>query len=128
MMTIDLSSLAAELEQARADAFVAGDPDAIARFLDEELIYIHSNGGADTKASLLALIRDGVLRYKAITPSIEQVSAIGPDGFVLAGILDTHAQIGDATKVLRGRYMATWRKTAGDEWKLIALQGAAAVA
>ena len=126
-MSINLSDLAVELEQARAAAFVAGDVDAMAAFLDDELVYIHSNGGADTKASLLALIGDGVLRYKAITPAIEQVSAIGSDGFLLAGILDTHAQIGDATKVLRGRYTATWRKV-GADWKLIGLQGSSAVA
>lgn len=127
-MATDLSGLATALEQARAAAFVAGDAAAISDLLDDELVYIHSNGAADTKASLLALIGDGTLRYLAITPSIEQVIAIGSAGFVAAGILDTRAQLGDAAKILRGRYVVTWRQATGGGWKLIALQGAAAVA
>ena len=126
-MATDLSTRAKDLEAARTAAFVSGDVEAMAGFLDDDLVYIHSNGGLDTKSSLLGLIGGGVLRYKAITPAIEQVSAIGTEGLVAAGILETHAQIGDETKVLRGRYLATWRKNAAGDWKLLALQGSAGV-
>lgn len=118
-----LISLAVTLERERCGAFVAGDIDRIKRLLDAELRYTHSNGVVDTKESLVALLDSGSIRYANITPDVQHVVAIGPDGFVISGILETHVIVAGAEKLLKGRYTAAWRCGADGSWRLVALQG-----
>ena len=47
------------LEDRRYAAMLAGDADGIADLLHDELIYMHSIGGADSKDSYLRTLRDG---------------------------------------------------------------------
>lgn len=114
-------------EHRRCGAFVAGDMDAIAALLDDELRYTHSNGSVDTKASLLSLLASGAVRYEAISPKVEHVVLIGDDGVVLSGVLTTHAVLGEQVKELVGRYTAVWRAGSDSVWRLVALQGSNAV-
>lgn len=119
---------ARSMEHLRCAAFVSGDLTAIAELLDEELRYIHSNGVADTKATLLSMLSTGAVRYKHISPDIQHAVPIGDCGAVLTGILTTHAILGTETRELVGRYTSVWRKGTDAAWRLVSLQGSTMVA
>ena len=53
----------AELERRRFDAQIAKDTAALADILADDLIYTHSNGHQDDKASYLASVVSGQSRY-----------------------------------------------------------------
>lgn len=53
----------AQLERRRFDAQVARDTTALADILADDLIYTHSNGHQDSKASYLASVASGQSRY-----------------------------------------------------------------
>ena len=63
--------LAAQKE--RLQAMVRSDLDALGRLLPDDLTYTHASGVADTKASLLASIAAGKLKYKAFDPGQPRV-------------------------------------------------------
>lgn len=47
----------------RIRALVAADADALERVLDDELVYVHSNAHTEGKASFLAGLRAGRVKY-----------------------------------------------------------------
>jgi ketosteroid isomerase-like protein len=68
-------------EKARTAAMVKGDLDALNKLLADDLSYVHASGSTDTKATFLASIRAGDLRYisfhsKAIQTRVLGTSAI----------------------------------------------------
>jgi Domain of unknown function (DUF4440) len=66
-----------EAQKERLQAMVRGDVDALARLLPDDLTYTHASGVADTKASLLASIAAGKLKYKAFDPGQPRVRIYG---------------------------------------------------
>jgi hypothetical protein len=67
--------LAAQKE--RLQAMVRSDLDALGRLLPDDLTYTHASGVADTKASLLASIAAGKLKYKSFDPGQPRVRIYG---------------------------------------------------
>jgi len=67
--------LAAQKE--RLQAMVRSDLDALGRLLPDDLTYTHASGVADTKASLLASIAAGKLKYKSFDPGQPRVRVYG---------------------------------------------------
>jgi len=67
--------LAAQKE--RMQAMVRGDVEALGRLLPDDLTYTHASGVVDTKASLLASIKSGKLKYKSIDPGQPRVRVYG---------------------------------------------------
>jgi len=61
-----LAALAQAIEDRRVACLLAGDFDAVAGMLGEGLIYGHSTGLVDDKASLLASYRSGKVQYRAV--------------------------------------------------------------
>lgn len=53
----------AQLERRRFDAQIARDTTALADILADDLLYTHSNGHQDGKASYLASVASGQSRY-----------------------------------------------------------------
>ena len=56
----------AALEDARYTAMLKGDVATLERLLHPVLVYMHSSGVADSKASYISGLRDGVLNYQHI--------------------------------------------------------------
>ena len=71
----DAAVLAAQKE--RMQAMVRGDVEALGRLLPDDLTYTHASGVIDTKASLLASIKSGKLKYKSIDPGQPHVRVYG---------------------------------------------------
>ena len=53
-------------ERAWADGIVRADLSALEKLLAEDLVYTHSNGDRDSKASYLDRIRSGQLKYRKV--------------------------------------------------------------
>ncbi len=118
----DIAALEA-LEDRRYAAMLAADAATLEELLHDELLYMHSTGGADTKASYLAGLRDRVFAYKKITRDDQTVRVHGDIGMVF-----NHMQ---ADVVIRGnlhhldnRLLAVWSRDGG-QWRLIGLQSGA---
>ena len=56
----------AALEDARYTAMLKGDVATLERLLHPVLVYMHSSGVADSKASYISGLRDGVWNYQHI--------------------------------------------------------------
>jgi ketosteroid isomerase-like protein len=111
------------LEEARLAATRAGDVDALAALLDDDLLYVHSTGNGDTKASYLAGLRSGHVVYEALEASERRIVAKVATAAVFY-VMKARVRIGAETRHLDTRVLAVWgRVDAG--WKLVALSSAA---
>jgi ketosteroid isomerase-like protein len=121
-MTDDLLMQMQGLEDYRIRLTLAGDFDALADVLSDNLAYGHSTGALDTKTSMLKLLREGTVEYVSITSALDVANRIGSGVFLVSGLLTTRVKVLGQPKELSGRYMAVWCQD-GDQWKLEALQG-----
>src|SRR5258706_9537054 len=64
-------------QAARIAAVVGQDVNRLGTILDETLIYGHTTGATDTKASYLDRVRTGSLRYLKIVPQDMKVNVYG---------------------------------------------------
>jgi len=110
------------LEENRIALTVTGDFDGLERCLSDNLAYGHSTGTLDTKASMLKLLREGIVEYVSIVSELDVASRLAPDVVLASGLLTTKVKVVGQLKELSGRYMVVWRQHKGG-WKLEALQG-----
>jgi hypothetical protein len=112
--------LAAQKE--RLQAMVRSDLDALGRLLPDDLTYTHASGVADTKASLLASIAAGKLKYKAFDPGQPRVRIYGSTA-VLTGTATVQvdsATIGPAPFQIL--YTDVYVKKGDGRWQAVAWQ------
>jgi hypothetical protein len=69
-------------EDARCAAQVGGDFAALERFYDDELVYHHTTGAIDGKASFIELQRSGTVRFHRINRHEARVRVYGPVAIV----------------------------------------------
>lgn len=69
-------------DDARVAAMISADPARLAAVFSDELLYVHSNGKADTKASFTATLTSGKSKYNAITYEQRDFREVAP-GLVL---------------------------------------------
>ena len=67
------------LEDKRYAAMCGGDFAALEAMLDDELLYTHSSGLTDTKATWLASLRSGKTKYKSTACSDRKVRLVGSE-------------------------------------------------
>lgn len=67
-----------EIEQRRRAALVAGDVEQLAALLSDALVHVHASGTVDDKASFLAKVADGRLRFVEVVRESARVCAEGP--------------------------------------------------
>jgi hypothetical protein len=113
------------LERARFSAMIAGDLDSLSALLDNELIYVHSSGQADSKNAYLRSLQQGQIAYE----NIEVLGDRHWDGegcFVIMQSILARMRVGAGAEPIERRLTITsvWRQTSG-EWRLIALQSTA---
>jgi len=88
--------------------------------LHDELLYIHSSGLTDTKATWLASLRSGKTKYKSATCSDRKVRLAG-DTALVTGRAAIEAEINGQPRSLRLVFLNAWTKT-HEGWKFIAWQ------
>ena len=112
-----------ELEQLRIELLVSQDLDRLVDLLHDDLLYTHSIGFRDSKDTLLASLRGGVLRYHAIEQSVDQVVAV-PGAVTIIGT--QRMELTGGGRRMNGASLtnALWISHGG-RWRLRAFQGTA---
>ncbi len=108
-------------EDARFAAMVAADPDAMRRWLADDLGYVHSTGRVENRKQLIDAIVGGQLRYLSIEPSERRVNLQGPTAAIVQGIVRIQVRDGDQAVDFPARYLAVYGLEDG-AWRLRAWQ------
>jgi hypothetical protein len=110
------------LESERIRRMIGRDCEGLARVLCDSLMYGHSNGIVDDKASLLRSIADNLVQYVRIESRLDHIVWISPRAAAISGWLTTDVILKQQSKSVSGRYLAIWVQ-AQEHWQLQALQG-----
>jgi len=110
----------ARLEDQRYAAMLDKDVATLERLLHPDLVYMHSSGVADSKASYIAGVRDRVWDYSTIARSEATVRLHGALALVF-NRLKIDLSVRGVAKSLDNRALAVWVADEG-AWRLIALQ------
>jgi ketosteroid isomerase-like protein len=118
----DIKALEA-LEDRRQAAMLAGDLDTLGEILHDELTYVHSTGGIDTKEIYIEGLRSGTFVYKQLTRDDQTIRVHGDTGMVFYHMV-ADVEIRGNMRRLDNRLLAVWARDGG-EWRLIGLQSGA---
>jgi ketosteroid isomerase-like protein len=108
------------LETRRYTAMTSNDLPALAALLHDEMVYTHSSGVVDSKASYLEALRSGRTRYLSVEQRAQQVKLIG-EVAILIGASHIEVDVESARKSLDLRSLAVWTATPTG-WQFIAWQ------
>ena len=107
-----------DAERERIGAMVTADGAWLERVLHEELVFTHSNGLVDTRASLIANLTDGRVDYRSIEPRNREVRIL-EDTAILSAKVRIVVHVDGRRLVLDSAYTAVYIRD-GDRWRLAA--------
>jgi ketosteroid isomerase-like protein len=107
------------LEQHWEDALTKSDTSALSGLYDDTLIYTHSNGKVDTKASYIKSIESGATRYLSMKRDDIKVTVYDKSAVVTCHWQVRVAPRGGNTTDMNARYLHVYVRQA-DGWKLVA--------
>ena len=116
------TALVLALEERRRQALLAGDLPALQDLLADDLVYVHSTGACDGKASYLAKLSGGSLKYLELNFSelhvqpLQQVAVVNGR---MAAVVSKDGQ----RKNVASLFMTVWACGADGTWHLRAHQG-----
>ena len=113
-------SLIKQLEDQRYAAMCAADAATLDKLLADSLVYTHSYGGADSKASYLEGIRAKRWIYRKIERPKENIQVYG-DCVVVTGQVRIELLSEGKPKTLNSAYTDVWIKGAKG-WQMVAWQ------
>jgi ketosteroid isomerase-like protein len=96
------------------------DAKTLEELLADSLVYTHSYGGADSKASYLDGIRSKKWQYRAVERPIEDIQVHG-DCAVVTGQVRIELLSDGKPKKLNSRFTNVWVK-GGQGWQMVAWQ------
>jgi len=108
------------LEDRRFVAMIARDLAALEKLTHEQLLYTHSSGLTDTKASWLESIKAGKAKYKSVDCSERKVRFLGEVALV-NGKAAIEVDVNGQPKSLRLAFLNAWARTPKG-WKFVAWQ------
>ena len=108
------------LEDERFGAMVARDFPRLQLLVHDELMYTHSSGVVDGKATWLDSMKSGRVKYKKAQCSERKVRLYG-DTALITGRAHIEAEIGGEPKTLKLLFLNAWTKTP-QGWKFVAWQ------
>ena len=111
----------ATAEQSRQRALVAGDADALAAVLSDELQYLHPRGLAETKAEQVAALRERRVAYTRYDVRDLKVRLLGTDAAVATGEFAQRKLANGEWREGTLRFHAAWRREAAG-WRLFSFQ------
>ena len=109
------------LQGLRHRAMLDADPSALDLLLDESLSYTHSDASRDDKASYLAKVRNGDMRYTGLTTSEDEVRVLAPDCVCVLGRMKLSGDLFGVAKQVDNRFAAVWIRRGG-KWRLAVFQ------
>ena len=107
-------------EDQRFGAMIARDFAALDKLVHDELLYTHSSGVTDTKASWIDSMKSGRVKYKSASCTDRQVRLFG-DVALVRGRAAIEVDIGGQPKSLRLLFLNAWTRTP-QGWKFAAWQ------
>lgn len=114
---VDLGILE-EADDARYEATLAADLDTLGRLLHEDLVYGHSTGSVDSKASYLNAIESGGLIYHRLDRRNRRVMKRGATALIFC-TLTMDVTVNGALRHLTNKTLSVWEKS-GLGWQLLA--------
>lgn len=111
------------LEARRYAAMTGNDFEALAALLHDDLVYTHSSGVVDSKASYIDALRSGRTRYLEVVQGAQQVRMIGEVALVI-GESHIEVEVRGQHKSLDLRSLCAWTATPAG-WQFIAWQSCA---
>ena len=108
------------LESRRYRAMCEADAKTLEELLGDSLVYTHSYGGADSKASYLDGIRSKKWKYQAVERPIEDIQVHG-DCAVVTGQVKIELLSDGKPKKLNSRFTNVWVK-GRQGWQMVAWQ------
>jgi ketosteroid isomerase-like protein len=108
------------LEDQRFAAMIDRDFARLADMVHDQLLYTHSSGVTDTKASWLQSMQSGRVKYKKADCGERKVRVFG-DTALITGRAAIDAEIGGQAKTLRLLFLNAWTRTP-QGWKFVAWQ------
>jgi ketosteroid isomerase-like protein len=108
------------LESRRYTAMCEADAKTLEELLADSLVYTHSYGGADSKASYLDGIRSKKWQYRAVERPIEDIQVHG-DCAVVTGQVRIELLSSGQPKKLNSRFTNVWVK-GRQGWQMVAWQ------
>lgn len=115
------------LEERRRQALLAGDLSALQGLLADELVYVHSTGGCDRKATYLAKLSSGSLKYLSVNFHDLQVQHL-QQAAVVTGRMAAQITKDGEPKAVASLFMTVWGCGSDGAWRLHAHQGTPATA
>ena len=106
------------LDRARYDAMMRADVESLARILDDQLVYTHSDGTSDDKQSYLDGVSSGKWVYRDLIASELRMRLINDTAFV-NGDIRLDVLIDGLPTLLNCRYLAVWIRRR-DDWQMVA--------
>ena len=108
------------LEEERFGAMIARDFPRLQLLVHDELMYTHSSGVVDGKATWLDAMKSGRVKYKKAQCTERKVRMYG-DTALITGRAQIEAEIGGEPKTLKLLFLNAWTKTP-QGWKFVAWQ------
>jgi hypothetical protein len=108
------------LEDQRFGAMIAGDFAALDKLVHDQLLYTHSSGVTDSKATWLESMKSGKVKYKSVNCSERKVRFFG-DVALMNGRAAIEVEIGGQPKSLRLLFLNAWTRTPKG-WQFVAWQ------
>ena len=109
-----------EADRRRREAMISADMRALSDLLSDELIWTHSSGRTDGKASFLEKIESGATVYHELEVDDAVIVPLG-DVYVHHGTLTGSATAAGKRKDLRNRFLSVW-KTENGNFEMLAWQ------
>jgi ketosteroid isomerase-like protein len=97
-------------EDARYAAQIGADFEAMARLFADDLVYVHSSGAVDGKATYIERMRSGALIYRGMEKSNVEARVFGPVA-ILTGIGHFDVTVDGKETVVRVLFHSVWVKT-----------------
>jgi len=124
---MNLDHPALQAEQSRRAAMIANDAEALGALMAPGLVYAHSTGGRDSRDSYLENIRNGSLRYLAVSLGDLQVHPLPEhSAAVVTGRMEAAVHRHGQNMEVNSHFMTVWACDADQRWRLHAHQGTAA--
>jgi hypothetical protein len=108
-------------DDARVAAMISADPAKLAAVFSDELLYVHSSGKPDTKASFTESLTSGKSKYNALTYEQREFREVAPGLVLMNG--RCRVSLGKAASFteLHLSFLAAYRLEKGT-WRFLAWQ------
>jgi ketosteroid isomerase-like protein len=114
---------AVKADKARLAAMMAGDGDALAQLMSDQLRFVHSDGRVESKTDYVKNLMAGDTAYADAKTSELETMQIASDVVVVLGMQEMRKKLGPTWSDIKLRYLAVWRNESGT-WRMVAWQSA----